>query len=183
MKRLMILLCLQGISLVLFGQNEYLQLSRLKNPQHIRKIPEGKMVCIKPVHSVAKLKIGRLKILNDSVIAAGKDTVSINNIKKIRARSTASDIVGAVVIAGSLGIFIEGIHMVTRFLPLAPEPYLALFETIGIIFGISVAAGGIVYLPVGIIIIIYGHGYKTYGRNGYSIKVAHYQTAVSTGGN
>jgi hypothetical protein len=179
MKKLCIFICLQGIVLSLFGQTDYLLLTRKTILFKTKKIPEGTMVNIKPIISDRETLKGKLEILNDSTIAADGDTILVNNIKIIRVKNTASNVTGGFVTAASLGMTIYCIYMVPEMLPLDTEYYpLALVQVLGVILGVSAIVGGIIYTAVGIFILINGWSYKTFGRDAYSIRVVHDQTVI-----
>jgi hypothetical protein len=75
----------------------------------------------------------------------------------------------------------ERLSSVSEFLPLEPNPYIAFFQMIGIMLGVSVVGGGIAYAPVGILILAIGQAYRTSGRYAYSIRVAHNHPIIPSG--
>jgi hypothetical protein len=178
MKRLIIFICLQGIALALFGQNDYLLLVRGKSQQRIRKIPEGKMVNIKPILYNRETLKGKLEILTDSVIAVAGDTILVDNIKRIRIKTTATNVIGGVATTLGLTASIIGIWGIIALTPLDPDSYVTIMEAIGLIFVIPFATGGILYTVIGVLILANGRSYKTFGRHAYSITVAHDQTII-----
>ena len=92
-------------------------------------------------------------------------------------------LLGIVTTAAFLGTSVLGIVMIQGMLPLDPDPYLAFFQMLGIMMGVSVVVGGIIYAPIGILIAAFGKGYKTYGRNSYSISVVYNKAIIPSSDN
>jgi len=184
MKKIFILICLQGFVLCLFGQNDYLLLSRARGKTHqgVKEIHEGKKVRIISTISSEEIMRGKLEILNDSVLSVGGDSIFVNKIKKISVRTSSTYFGGGFLIAGSLGIIGLGIYVLSESLPLV-DNLLVMLQLFGCAVGLGSIVIGIAYTVGGILVLSIGKSYKAYGKYAYSIRVAHDQTIIPTSDN
>ena len=184
MKKIFILICLQGFVLCLFGQNDYLLLSRARGKTHqeVKEIHEGKKVRIISTISSEEIMRGKLEILNDSVLSVGGDSIFVNNIKKISVKTSSTYFGGGVLIAASLGAVGFGTYVLLYILPLE-ESHIVLLQIFGCIGSVALIGTGIAFTIGGILIMSIGKSYKAYGKYAYSVRVAHAQTIIPTSDN
>jgi len=186
MKTVFLFIFLHGIVLNLFCQSEYLLLTRIKAPDRVKKIPEGRMVKIKTIYTYKETMKGRLDILNDSLISVGNDSIPVNEIRKITVRTKSTNIAGPLVTCAGIGLTKWGFNKLysTTFNVAGPNNFI---EFLGLVCGIVFSPGpifigyGSILTVAGIVIFLHGQDFKTYGKQAWSVKVAKDCDILSSG--
>lgn len=176
MKRVIFFLFLQGLALSIFGQKDYLLLTRGRLIPIERKIKEGSMVTIRPIFSDKGPIRGKLEIYSNNSIGVGGDTILVSNIRKLMIRNPASTILGGAVICMGLTMAIGGSIWFSN-IKLDDNPIIAMFQVLGATILFGIAGAGVVYTVAGVVLLTRGIVYRTYGWHRYSITVVNDQIA------
>ena len=129
-----------------YGQEKYVKLIKKNYPREVL-IEEGTLIGIKRIED-RKLQIkGKLKILNDSIVMVGKDSVFINNICLLRVKSKGRTIGGYSI--GTIGFIACVTGLVTTIIVFSEVDDLMDFFIAFIFSGLPMAGGGAVLTGIG----------------------------------
>jgi len=144
-----------------------------------RKIREGTMIRVRSYDLTNDRIKGRLDIVNDSLINVGTNTILIEDIRKISARTTFTSISGPIVsgagIAGTfymVPLFIDALALLTGegFIVIAGIILLPV-ATAALVGCAGAAVGGIIYFITGF---VYKTRYNWFNDSGgWHIQVSH----------
>ena len=141
-------------SLMLYGQNNVLVLTKKKN-QKEKVVKEQKS--IKAITSDNVKHKGRLVITDETHIVLGADTLSLSDIETIRTKSLASQITGGVVTT------IGGITTTTGayiFIELVVIDGRLFSMLVGIILGVPITVVGVLATTTGVLVLVIGKKHK-----------------------
>jgi hypothetical protein len=102
MNKLTIIFTFLFLALSVYGQEKYLKLENKSTPQ-IRTVPKNSKIEIKTDEKSKKYIKGKFEILNDSLLLVEADTILLEDIIILKARSRVTDNIGqALVIIGGV---------------------------------------------------------------------------------
>jgi hypothetical protein len=158
------LLALIILSVNAFSQNKVLDLKNKTNNKE-RIVKEGRKIKVFTVWGTTYK--GRLDIISSDAIALQQDTIAIDEIARIRAKSTGAKVAGGLTTGLGAALFSGGIVVLVETF----SQNVFIITVLGLVVGGAMITYGAILIPTGILILTIG---KKYSRDKWDFQIVQY---------